>query len=77
MDYTGNEEDLKRSELVKAVMDIEANYTKPDTLTLSDMAVKSFGKNLMEQFRPFAAIGNKSFFSYSLEWETTEKQHNI
>lgn len=71
MDYTDNEEELKRSDIVKTVMEIEAGHTGPNTLTVSDMAVKTFCGSLLEQFRPMPA-GNKTYFNYSLEWEKAE-----
>jgi len=72
MDYTDNEEDLKRNDIIKTVTDIEANYTKPHTLTVSDMVARGFCKNMLEQFTPVGSVGSKTYYSYSLQWEPAE-----
>ncbi len=69
MDYTNNEEDLKRSDIIKTVTDIEANHTVPNTLTVSDMIVKGFCKSMIEVFEPVITGGSKTYYNYSLRWE--------
>lgn len=69
MEYTENEENLKRIDVIKKVMEIESDHTVPNTLTVSDMIVTVFSKNLMEQFRPVVTPDNRTYFKYSLEWE--------
>ena len=72
MEYTDNEENLKRSDVIKAIMNIEANHAEPNTLTVSDMIVSVFSTNLMEQFRPVTMADNKIYYKYCLEWEQAE-----
>lgn len=72
MDYTENEENLKRSDVIKTVMDLEANHTEPNTLTVSDRVVTVFCKSLLEQFKPLTTMDNRTFYKYSLEWEQAD-----
>ncbi len=69
MEYTETEENLKRSDVIKAIMDIEANHTEPNTMTISDMVISVFSTNLLEQFKPLTMAGNKTYYKYCLEWE--------
>jgi hypothetical protein len=71
MDYTDKEEDLKRSDIIRTITDIEANYTKPNTLTISDMVAKGFCKSMLEEFKP-VTTGSKTYYNYSLQWEAAE-----
>ncbi len=72
MEYVNNEEDLKSVDLVKKVVNIEANYTKPNTLTVSDMAMTVFGKHMLDQFSPTRGESSKTYYSYSVNWERTK-----
>lgn len=69
MDYTESEDDLKRCDIIKKVVDIEAHNTVPNTLTVSDMVAKDFCTGMLEQFKPIIVDGNRTYYSYSLQWE--------
>lgn len=69
MDYTGSEQDLKRSDIVKTVMDIEANHTSPNSLTVSDVVVNTFSKVFLDQFNPVRIEGNRVYYHYSIKWQ--------
>lgn len=69
MEYTSSEEDLKQADPVKKVMNIEANYTPPNTLTVSDTTINVFCRELLSHFDPIVASANQTFYNYSLKWE--------
>jgi len=69
MEYTSNEEDLKGIDLVKKVVNIEANYTKGNTLTVSDMTMGVFPKSLLDQFNPIGGESSKTYYTYAVNWE--------
>lgn len=71
MDYTSSEEDLKRTDVIKTVMDMEANHTKPGTLTVSDVVVNTFCKSFLGQFNPVRIGNNRIYHNYTLRWEET------
>jgi len=69
MSYSDNEEELKRSDVIKKVMDIESKFTNPNTLTISDAVATTLDKNIMDAFHPVKVDDRTNYFNYGLRWE--------
>ncbi len=68
-EYTDNEEDIKRIDVVKKVIDIESTYTPPNSLTVSNTVANHFCKSMLQQFSPVKGPGGTAYYNYSLRWE--------
>lgn len=69
MDYTANEEELKRTDVIKKIIDIEANYTNPNSVTISDTVATMLDTILADQFQPVTVTKNSNYYNYCLHWE--------
>ena len=67
--YTSNDEDIKEIDVVKKVMDMEARYTRPNMLTVSNIIKTSLDSQLSKHFRPLEGDMSGDFFVYQLQWE--------
>ena len=68
-EYYDNEEELMNNEIVKKTMELEAKYTKPNTLTVSNVVHSTLGHELGVIFKPVRADGVTVHFNYELRWE--------
>ncbi len=69
MEYTENEEELKRADVIKKIIDIEANHTNPNSVTVSNTVEPMLDKILIDQFHPLKITGSINYYNYSLHWE--------
>ena len=69
-DYSPDEEELKASETIKRVMDIEANYTKPGTMTVSPVTKLMLDAIASSQLQPFTGRDQLEYYNYQLSLET-------
>jgi len=69
MEYTDNEEELKRTDIIKKIVDIEAKFTNPNSVTISDTVEPMLDKVLIDQFRPVDSGKHSKYYNYSLRWE--------
>ena len=67
--YTENIEDLKKNEAVKLIIDIESNYTKPNSLSLSSNVYKALDNELSKHFSIINAERGNKYYNYHLKWE--------
>jgi len=67
--YSKNDEDIKKSDAIKKLIDVEANYTEPDSVTISDTVFASLDENLASQFTDVKTKGKTVYHNYKLRWE--------
>ncbi len=68
-DYTENDEDLKKNETIKRVIQVEGKYTGPNTLTVTDVVYQALEGIIQKQFnRINTDIGTKCY-NYHIRWE--------
>jgi hypothetical protein len=69
MEYTDNEEELKRNDIIKKVVQIEGNHTNPNTVTISNVVADTLDQVLFEAFHPVNAGNGTLYYNYGLKWE--------
>jgi len=69
MEYTNSEEDLKRNDVIRKIVEIEAKHTKPNTLTVSNLAASMFDTTLIDQFEQIKVDPMTTYYNYGLNWE--------
>ena len=67
-EYTANEEDLKKRDVIKKLVDIEAKYTNPNSLSISSVVRNSLDKQLSSHFVPVNGGKGNDIFNYQLRW---------
>jgi len=67
--YCSNEEDLKKIDLIKKLIEIESKYTKPNSLTISNVIKTSLDPQLSMHFLPVEGAGSNEHYNYQLRWE--------
>jgi class 3 adenylate cyclase/ribosomal protein S19 len=71
LEYTNNEEEMKKSETIKKTVDIEANYTKPNTVTVSNLVYPLLDPIILgNQLQPIRVDDKTTYYSYELRWES-------
>lgn len=65
-EYSSNPEDLKRSDVVKQVEEIEHDYTAPGSMTISEVVRVMLDHLLMNQFSQTRHRGGRDFYSYKM-----------
>ena len=68
-EYKENQEELLNSEIIKKTMAIESDYTKPNSLTVSNVVYITLGKELGSIFQPVSGSRGGGCFNYELRWE--------
>lgn len=68
-EYTADEEELKASETVKRVMEIESMYTKPQTMTISTPVKLMLDSIAGTGFSTFTGGDRQEYYSYELKQE--------
>ncbi len=69
MEYTSNEEELKRNDIIKKVVSIESDYTAPNTVTVSNFIADTLDRILLDAFRPVPISNGTVYQNYGLKWE--------
>jgi hypothetical protein len=69
MEYTSNEEELKRTDIIKKVVTIESDHTAPNTVTVSNFIADSLDRILLDAFRPVPVSNGTVYQNYGLKWE--------
>jgi hypothetical protein len=67
--YTSNMEELKKLDTIKKIGDIEANFTKPNTMTISNTSSQHFDEPLLTKMRVIDAGPNLRYYNYAIQWE--------
>ncbi|HPM35334.1 MAG TPA: hypothetical protein PLE16_12150 [Spirochaetota bacterium] len=67
--YTNNPESLKKLEIVKKVTEAEANFTKPNTLTITDSVHLSLPSTLTARFTKNAFDNGTIYYRYEIRTE--------
>jgi len=68
-EYSENEEDIKKGETVRKIIEIESGYTKPNSITVSNTVHVTLDTVLADQFKPVEKSGGAKYFYYELQWE--------
>ena len=68
-DYTNNKEEIVKLEPVKKVIEIEAKYTKPNTVTISANVQSSIEPLIADELTPVASKNKMGLYNYAMEWE--------
>ena len=68
-EYSENMEEIKNSETIKRVTEMEGNYTKPGTATISHVVLVTLDTSIAGQFQPIATQGRTEYYSYEIRWE--------
>jgi hypothetical protein len=68
-EFTGNEEEIKKSDPVKRVIEIEEKYTRPNTATVSNVTHLHLPPTIAEQLVPLKIDEQTTYYSYELRWE--------
>ncbi len=66
-DYTSVEEDIKKLDPVKKILDYESNHTAPNSVTVSGVVHATLDGIVAQQFTPLGGAAKGKLFSYSLE----------
>ncbi len=69
VDYSDNDENLKQSPTLSQVVEIEAQHTRPQTVTISSVVKVMLDAIVSNEFKPLSDDSQGMYFSYSLEWE--------
>ncbi|MFW6139019.1 MAG: hypothetical protein ACOC7U_07595 [Spirochaetota bacterium] len=67
-EYTHDQENLKNSETIKHLMEMESKYTLPDSLTISRVVMAELKPVLANQFIP-VEDNNQTYYTYRIQWE--------
>ncbi|MFC1671111.1 hypothetical protein ACFL20_12040 [Spirochaetota bacterium] len=67
--YTSDYEELMKNEVIKKTIEIEAKYTKPNTVTISNMVGEAIDENLLKQFVLIKGEARSNYHNYELRWE--------
>ena len=68
-EYTDNEEDLKKSETVKKIIEIESMNTRPNTVTISDITGINLDQILTQNLGLLDIDSRKKYMKYELIME--------
>lgn len=68
-EYTSNDEQIKKSDTVRRVMEIEENYAKPNTVMVSNVTQLHLHPAIAEQLLPVKVDEQTTYYSYELKWE--------
>lgn len=68
MAYTSNEEKLMQCETVKKAIDLEANHTSPDSITIGSDSLTCLKQNLVHKFKETKTHSTRKLYSYKIEW---------
>lgn len=68
-EYSHNEENIEKNETIKYVKQMESKYTKPNTITISDMVHAMLDHVLVDQFKRIKSDNRKIYYNYSIKWE--------
>ncbi len=66
--YTDDNNELKKCDTVKKVIEIEEQHTEVNTVTISDTTWISFDQILSSQMKKFNISSNKQYCKYELKW---------
>jgi len=64
MDYSESEEDIRSSEVVKQVEELEHDYTKPGELSLSEVVTMMLDHLLLSRLEEKKVRGNRKYYVY-------------
>lgn len=67
--YTSNEEDIKKIDVVKKLIEIESKHTRPNSLTVSNVIKTSLDQQLAGHFHAVEGTTDSQYFNYQLRWE--------
>jgi len=67
--FSKNMEEIKKSETIKRVIEIESN-TALNSMTLSGTTAQHFNDILLNQFETAEKVGSFKNLNYSLKWES-------
>ena len=67
--YTDNEEDIKKIDVIKKLIEIESKYTRPNSLTISNIIKTSLDTQLSRHFKLVDGNNDNEYFNYQLQWE--------
>ncbi len=68
-EYRENEEALLNNDIIRKTMAIEADCTKPNSLTVSNVVYITLGKELGSIFQPVSGSRSGGHYYYELRWE--------
>ncbi len=68
-EYSDNPEALLDNEIIKKTVEIESKYTKPNSVTVSNVVHITLGNELGKLFQPVRTDGPAVHFNYELRWE--------
>jgi len=68
--YSDNEEDLKKNDTIKKLIEMEAKHTKPNTFTISSEIVEGLDPVLYNLFGAIKIDQQTSYYNYELRWES-------
>lgn len=68
-EYTEYEDDLKNNDTIKKVIEIEAKYTKPNSLTISNIVYESLVSFLADRFKTLNTGTGVNYYNYQLKWK--------
>ena len=66
-DYTHNMEEIKKSDTIKRVIEIESRFAKPNTVAVSNTVYSTLEPRVAQQLRPVRDSGG--CYAYELRWE--------
>ncbi len=68
-EYSENEEDIKNSEIIKKILEIESLHTKPNTVTISDITSINLDHALVRHLAPLHMENSKKYLRYEMVLE--------
>lgn len=69
MPYVDSDEELGKSDIIRRVINIEANHTKPNTLTVSNTVANVFPQKMLQEFDKVKGERSHTYFNYNVKWE--------
>ena len=69
-EYTDNTEELMKNETIKKAIEIESNYTNPNTVTISNVVYPMLDPIILgSQLQPIRVDHKTVYYNYELRWE--------
>ena len=67
--YTQDSEELMKNDFIKETVQIESKYTKPNSMTISNMVGSKLDASLLEGFKIVMIDSRTKFYTYSITME--------
>ena len=68
-EYTEYEDDLKNNDTIRKVIEIESKYTKPNSVTVSNIVYEDLVSMLADRFKGINTGTGVNYYNYQLKWK--------